>query len=69
MQKGAKFFFAIPATHNAFIYIMDGKINVSGDGEVEAKYVATFNLDGTGFADGKLDFGLFRAAAPGLHHL
>lgn len=49
MKKGAKFFFTVPATHNAFIYIMDGKVNVTGDGEVDTKYVAVFNPDGTGF--------------------
>jgi redox-sensitive bicupin YhaK (pirin superfamily) len=49
MKKGAKFFFSVPATHNAFIYIMDGKLTVTGDGEVDAKYVAVFNLDGEGF--------------------
>ena len=55
MKKGAKFFFAIPSTHNAFIYIMDGKVNVSGDGEVDEKYVAVFNHDGEGFELEALD--------------
>ena len=49
MQKGAKFFFEIPATHNAFIYITNGKLKVNGDGEVDDKYVAVFNNDGEGF--------------------
>ena len=49
MKKGAKFFFAVPATHNAFIYITTGKINVTGDSEVVEKYVAVFNNDGEGF--------------------
>jgi redox-sensitive bicupin YhaK (pirin superfamily) len=49
MKKGAKFFFAIPSTHNAFIYIIEGKVNVTGDGEVDGKYVAVFNNDGEGF--------------------
>ena len=49
MKKGAKFFFTIPATHNAFIYITTGKLNVTGDGEVDEKYVAVFNNDGDGF--------------------
>jgi quercetin 2,3-dioxygenase len=47
--KGGKFFFNIPATHNAFIYVLQGKLNVTGDGEVDGKYVAVFNNDGTGF--------------------
>ncbi len=48
-SKGGKFFFEIPQTHNAFIYVLQGKINVTGDGEVDGKYVAVFNNDGTGF--------------------
>ena len=49
MKKGAKFFFTIPSSHNAFIYIMDGKVQVTGDREVDEKYVAVFNNDGEGF--------------------
>lgn len=49
MKKGAKFFFMVPVTHNAFIYITTGKIKVSGDGQVDEKYVAVFNNDGEGF--------------------
>lgn len=48
-SKGAKFFFAIPSSHNAFIYVLDGKVQVTGDSEVDAKYVAVFNSDGEGF--------------------
>lgn len=49
MKKGAKYYFSIPATHNAFIYLIEGKLQVTGDGDVEAKYVAVFNRDGEGF--------------------
>lgn len=49
MKKGGSFFFDIPASHNAFIYVMEGKIKVTGEGDVEAKYVAVFNNDGSGF--------------------
>lgn len=49
MKKGAKFFFPIPDTHNAFLYIMTGKVQVTGDTEVTEKYVAVFNNDGQGF--------------------
>lgn len=49
MKKGAKYFFAVPESHNAFVYVMDGRLTVTGDGEVEAKYVAVFNSDGKGF--------------------
>jgi len=50
MKKGAKYFFAFPASHNAFIYIMDGQVQVVGDSIVEAKYAASFNTDGDGIA-------------------
>ena len=49
MKKGARFYFKIPVTHHAFIYLMEGKVNVTGDGEVDEKYVAVFNNDGEGF--------------------
>ncbi len=49
MKQGAKFFFNIPNSHNAFIYVMEGRVQVTGDSEVEEKYVAVFNLDGEGF--------------------
>jgi redox-sensitive bicupin YhaK (pirin superfamily) len=49
MMKGAKFFFEIPSSHNAFIYITNGKLKVTGDAEVDDKYVAVFNNNGEGF--------------------
>ncbi|MCW3087533.1 MAG: pirin family protein, partial [Sediminibacterium sp.] len=49
IKKGGKYRFAIPVTHNAFIYVMEGKVQVTGDGEVDAKYVAIFNQDGESF--------------------
>lgn len=48
MKKGATYFFAVPVSHNAFIYVMEGKISVTGDAIVEAKYAAVFNRDGDG---------------------
>ncbi len=49
LKKGAKYFFRIPASHNAFIYLLDGKVQVTGDNEVDANFVAVFNHDGEGF--------------------
>ncbi|GAC1399289.1 MAG: pirin family protein [Sediminibacterium sp.] len=49
MKKGGRFFFPIPASHNAFIYALDGKLTVTGNGDVDGKYVAVFNNDGEGF--------------------
>jgi redox-sensitive bicupin YhaK (pirin superfamily) len=48
-KKGAKYFFRIPATHNAFIYLLDGKINLGTEGEIAGNYTAVFNNDGDGF--------------------
>ncbi len=48
-QKGGKYFFQIPSSHNAFIYVLQGKLQVTGDSEVEGKYVAVFQKDGEGF--------------------
>lgn len=50
MKKGAKYFFRFPGTHNAFIYLLSGRVQVTGDSEVDAKYVAVFNNDGEGFS-------------------
>ncbi|MES2647366.1 MAG: pirin family protein [Bacteroidota bacterium] len=49
MQIGGKYFFRFPSTHNSFIYLLDGKLQVTGDSEVEANYAAIFNNDGDGF--------------------
>ncbi len=47
MKKGGKYSFEIPATHNAFAYLLDGKLNINGNDEVLANYVAIFNEDGS----------------------
>lgn len=49
ISKGGRFYFNIPPAHHAFIYIRKGRLAVTGDGEVEAMYVAVFNQDGNGF--------------------
>lgn len=49
MKKGASYYFPIPSTHNAFIYVMEGLVTITGEGEVEEKYVAVFQNDGEGF--------------------
>ena len=68
MKKGGKYFFSIPATHNVFIYLMDGKVQVKGDSEVDGKYVAVFNQDGEGVALEALeDTRLFIGTGEPLH--
>ena len=49
MKKGGKYFFNIPLPHNAFIYLLDGKVNINDEQAVDGKYAAVFNNDGAGF--------------------
>ena len=48
-KKGGKYFFQIPSNHNAFIYLLDGKLLVNETAEVQGKYALVFNNDGDGF--------------------
>lgn len=49
-KKKGKFFFNIPVNHNAFLYLLNGKIRKTGEAdEVDGKYVVILNNDGTGF--------------------
>jgi quercetin 2,3-dioxygenase len=49
-QKGGKSFFSLPKTHNAFIYLLNGKAKIAGDSdEIEGHYVVILNNDGEGF--------------------
>ena len=48
-KKDGKYYFSIPEDHNAFIYLLDGKVNVNNEHVVEGKYAAVFNNDGEGF--------------------
>jgi len=50
MQKGGKHFFQIPASHNALIYLLEGKVNINDAQAAEGKYAVVFNRDGDGFA-------------------
>jgi redox-sensitive bicupin YhaK (pirin superfamily) len=49
-QKGASYFFPVPAGHNAFIYLLDGKVRLEGYGMVEGLHAAVFENDGDGIA-------------------
>jgi quercetin 2,3-dioxygenase len=49
MERGASFYFAIPPTHNVFIYLMKGQLSLDNHGIIQEKNVAVFNQDGTGF--------------------
>jgi len=48
-KKDGKYYFSIPEDHNAFIYLLDGKVNVNNEHVVDGKYAAVFNNDGEGF--------------------
>lgn len=48
--KGGKHFFEVPAIHNAFIYVLKGKVKIAEEpDEIDAHYVAILNNDGDGF--------------------
>ena len=50
MKKGGTFQFNIPDTHNAFIYLLSGKILVSDDkAEIIGQYLTILNNDGDSF--------------------
>jgi redox-sensitive bicupin YhaK (pirin superfamily) len=49
IKKGGKYFFPIPASHEVFIYLLDGKLKVNNEKNVEGKHAITFNNEGEGF--------------------
>ena len=50
VKKDGRISLAIPATHNTFIYLLDGKLKVDGFGLVEEHNVVLFNKDGDGIS-------------------
>lgn len=49
-KKGGKFYVALPQSHNAFLYLLNGKIKLTNDtDEIEGKYLVVLNNDGDGF--------------------
>jgi redox-sensitive bicupin YhaK (pirin superfamily) len=48
-KKGAKYSFSIPSTHNAFVYLLNGKLNVNGTADIDQHFLFAFNQDGDGF--------------------
>lgn len=49
MKTGGKFYFKIPSSHNAFIYLLDGKVNINNIHAADGKFAVLFNNDGDGF--------------------
>ncbi len=48
VRQGGELSLSLPAHHTAFIYLLDGKLSVSGFGFVEDKHLVHFNQDGDG---------------------
>ena len=49
IKKGGRYFFPIPPTHNLFIYLLDGNVQVNGNESVLAYHAVVFNNNGEGF--------------------
>lgn len=47
-KQGGEISIPLPESHNAFIYLLEGKLTVSSFGLVEALHIAHFNNDGEG---------------------
>jgi redox-sensitive bicupin YhaK (pirin superfamily) len=47
-KKGGKLAVPLPSDHNAFIYLLDGKLNVADFGEVAGMHAVLFRNDGDG---------------------
>ena len=48
MKQGGKYFFSVPPSHNAFVYVLNGEM-VSGTAKINGFEAAVFNQDGDGF--------------------
>lgn len=48
-KKGSNHFFPVPEGHNSFIYLLNGKVNITKHGLVDALHAVVFELDGEGF--------------------
>jgi redox-sensitive bicupin YhaK (pirin superfamily) len=46
LKKGARINIPLPQRHNAFLYLLDGKITIDGFGLVEGLYTAVLENDG-----------------------
>lgn len=56
LKKSGSISIQLPANHNAFIYLLDGKLNVEGFGLVDGLHIVHYNNDGDGIAfDAKED--------------
>lgn len=49
MKKGGRHWFPVPKSHNSFLYLLSGKVNLASGDNIEKHYAAIFSLDGDGF--------------------
>jgi redox-sensitive bicupin YhaK (pirin superfamily) len=47
-KRGGEAFIPIPSDHNAFIYLLDGKVRIEGYGLIDGLNAALFESDGEG---------------------
>ncbi|MDX2047728.1 MAG: pirin family protein, partial [Chitinophagaceae bacterium] len=47
-QKGGKLFIPLPASHNCFLYLLDGKMMINEEAEARQYYFTVFNNDSDG---------------------
>jgi redox-sensitive bicupin YhaK (pirin superfamily) len=50
LKKGGKISITIPAYHNAFLYLLDGKLTLDGYGLAEGRHAINFKTDGDGIS-------------------
>jgi len=48
-KEGGKYYFNMPASHNVFIYLLDGRLKINNDKDIQGKYAVIFENDGDGF--------------------
>ncbi len=61
-KKGGKYSFPVPSSHNAFVYLLKGKLNVNGTADIDKHFLFSFNQDGEGFEIEALDDSTFLIA-------
>jgi len=49
-KKGGQIYIPLPEDHNAFLYLLDGKLNIEGYGFVEGLNAVVFRNDGKGIS-------------------
>lgn len=62
-RKGAQYDFRLPVDHNAFLYLLSGKLVINGTAEVNPYYVFAFHNDGDGFGVEALEDSIFLVAS------